>query len=351
MPDRGWAGSGLGLPADRVRGSALSSPEPQPEPRPIDVRPHPGRSRARREERPDRRQSARVLHLGGADPGVCPVRRAGTALRRKRVLAGTGFRRPRFRLALHHRRRGISGLRHLSDAQPPRRHKAGPLRERARLQLYQLVRDAVQCRHGHRPRLLRRGRTDPALRLAPDRRRADGGRGAAGNDADLLSLGPACVGDLYRGRPVASLFLVPARPAADHPLGAVPPDRTADQRADRPCGRHIRGAGHHVRRGDLAWLWRAAGECRLCLSVRRTRRHGHPADPDRRRHRAGDAVGVPRPRQGGEAPFRTQHCPGHRAAGLRAVFRLHNLPASGLRAERGHLSGRGRAPYLPHVCL
>jgi hypothetical protein len=130
---------------------------------------------------------------------------------------------------------------------PPR-----PGRLPAGLQLPHLVRDAVQRRDGHRPGVLGRRRADLPLRR---RAAVEGGtaEAAAGRDgADLPPLGARRLVGLRRPRPLAGLLRLPAQPADDDPLGALPADRRPDPRLGRQPRRHPGDLRDDVRDRDLA---------------------------------------------------------------------------------------------------
>jgi hypothetical protein len=100
------------------------------------------------------------------------------------------------------------------------------------------------------------------------------GRHAAGHGRHHFPLGPAPLGDLCGGGAGAGAVLLQQGSAANDPLCVSSDLRRGRLGLDRPCHRHSGGVRDAVRPGDLAWLRRAAGQCRADLSVRNARFRG-----------------------------------------------------------------------------
>ncbi len=229
--------------------------------------------------------------------------------------------------------------------------KLGPDHSRARLPQHHLVRHAVLRRHGHRPDVLRRCRTGDALHHPAGGRAEHRAGGARSDEADLLPLGPACLGDLRHRRADPGLLQLSPRPAADPALGAVSADRRTYLRPHRPRGGHLRHHRHRVRRGDLAGLRRAADQQRPAPPVRLAGEPDRADRPDRRHLRPGHAIGGQRPGPGHPHPVRTEPGPGGDPAALRAGPRPDRVPPADLRAEHRGLPVRHRQQDLQPVRL
>lgn len=235
--------------------------------------------------------------------------------------------------------------------QPLRRHQARPRPQSSRLPQHHLVRHAVLRRHGHRPDVLRRCRTGDALHH-PTGRRAEHRAGGEGSDeADLLPLGPACLGDLRHRRADPGLLQLSPRPAADPALGAVSADRRTYLRPHRPRGGYLRDHRHRVRRGDFARLRRAADQQRPAPPVRLAGEPDRADRPDRRHLRPRHALGGQRTGPRHPHPVRAEPEPGGDPAALRAGPRADRVPPADLRAEHRGLPVRHRQQDLQPVRL
>lgn len=233
--------------------------------------------------------------------------------------------------------------------QPLRRHQTRPRPQSSRLPQHHLVRHAVLRRHGHRSDVLRRCRTGDALHH-PTGRRAEHRAGGEGSDeADLLPLGPACLGDLRHRRADPGLLQLSPRPAADPALGAVSADRRTYLRPHRPRGGYLRDHRHRVRRGDFARLRRAADQQRPAPPVRLAGEPDRADRPDRRHLRPRHALGGQRTGPRHPHPVRAEPEPGGDPAALRAGPRADRVPPANLRAEHRGLPVRHR-PTRPSTC-
>ncbi len=173
---------------------------------------------------------------------------------------------------------------------PPRTGRLTP-----GIRVHALVRHAVFCRDGHRPDVLRRGRTpDPLHQPAGRRRRNTGGR-AAGYCPHLFPLGHSCLGNLCRCRPVAGLFYLSARPSADDPFGPLSADRRPDLWLDRSHRGYDCHTGHIIWRRDIPRLWRDSDQCRPQHALRHSYRHQCATHSDRGHHGHGHPLRPGRP--------------------------------------------------------
>ena len=213
-------------------------------------------------------RQAGVLDQRGRDPGRDRLRRGLPRPVRVRLDHGPELGHRELRVAVHHRREHLRGAGDLHRREPLRQHQAR--RERGR---GARVRDApvdlhdVRRGHGHRPDVLRCGRTALALlrgaAAAPARplfpvlqRRADRGRARL----LVLPLGTAPVGDLRGRRSGPGLLDVPQaarqqherRVRAAHGRAALGPGGGGD---DRPA----RGVRHGLRHGREPGPGGAAG--------------------------------------------------------------------------------------------
>jgi choline/glycine/proline betaine transport protein len=120
-----------------------------------------------------------------------------------------------------------------------------------------------------------------------DAPRFEGGSEAARtrrDGADLPPLGARRLVRLRGARAVPGLLRLPARPADDDPLGAVPADREPDRGLGRQPRRHPGHLRDHVRDRDLARARGGADQRRAELGLRRADRSRCPGAADRRHH-------------------------------------------------------------------
>src|SRR5215212_6357918 len=135
-----------------------------------------------------------------------------------------------------------------------RQDKAWHRRRRAGVQDVVVGRDDVQRGDGHRAYVLR-GRGAHLSHVGSAERPGETGHGGGCGPGDgvlLLPLGVAPVGDLRRGRPVASLLHLPQGEEEPHKLGVLPDPREPGRRSCRQGDRLPGDLRHAVRDGDLA---------------------------------------------------------------------------------------------------
>ncbi len=145
---------------------------------------------------------------------------------------------------------------------PLRRHQTWPRSCATRFSLPLMVCHAVFSGDGHRPDVLRRGRTGYALSLATGRHARERRGGQTGHAPDLFPLGAARLGDLRHRGVDSGLLQLSAWPAVDSALCALSDHRRTYLWPYRPCRRYLRRHRHRIRGRNLAGLWRVAGQRR-----------------------------------------------------------------------------------------
>ena len=204
-----------------------------------------------------------------------------------------------------------------------------------------VVLDDVRGGHRGRHADLGRGRAGVASGQQPrdDHGHHHRGRGRQRGDGLQMvvpALGVQRLGLLRDLRPVAGLFQLSSRPAADDPVRPDAPVRSAPVRTAGPCRRCRGRRGNHPgRRADAGFRRGSAGGRSDPDRHRRPCRCRGYGDDDGHRHRAGgdhgvvDPVGTVRRRQGHQVAVQPEH-----GAVLHPAWVLHRLRGHVVRVQR-----------------
>ena len=229
---------------------------------------------------------------------------------------------PAFQLVLCAGCRNISAFAALAGIQrlwpdPPWSGRCAP-----RVQLCFLAGDAVRCRNGHRPDVLRCRRADDALSVTARSSGLDGSSSARSDGDDLLSLGISCLGDLCHRRSRTGLLWLSLQPSVDHPLRPVSDIQRAHPWPDRTHSRRLRTGWYHFRYRHHTGVWRAPTLSRHHApdGDRHVGRH-LPHLPDCAGGRPGVNFRSQRPRQRCTSAIRIQSAASRCPAAVCAVWR------------------------------